>query len=668
MKREKEKIASDLERKIKVGMVQINNSFTNQNYFPYSIGTLQAYAQKHLANIDDFEFSLPVYKRLPLELAVDSLSGSDIIFFSSYVWNFNLSSEIAKKIKEKKPETLIVFGGCQIPRDNIGDFLRKNQFIDLACYGEGEKPFTSILENFKERDWSRVPSISYIRDNEVIKNPTSKRISDLSEIPSPYLAGVFDPLMKANPQEIWLGLWETNRGCPFSCSFCEWGEDYQRRMYTHDLEKLFKEIDWFSRNKIEFIFCCDSNFGILSRDLEIAKKVAENKRKYGYPKRLSVQNTKNSTEASYKVQKILAESGLSKGVNLAFQSLNPATLEAIGRKNISTRTFHELQQRFSSEDIETFSDIILGLPNETYQTFTDGISTLIQNGQHNKIQFINLSILPNSEMADPEYQRKYGFKIIESKMSNIHGSITDKNEISEIQQLVVGTNTMPPEDWVKTRNFSWMTSFLYFDKLLQIPFTILNNLHDISYKELLNDFLTPSPDTPLLSNISSFFTDKSVDVQKGGPESYESKKWLGIRWHADELKLIELCTQDKLGEFYREAGKKIENILIQKNISYDPSLLRESLLLNRNLMKLPFQNSDLTVEIPYNLWDFHRGCLTGDKKPLTRGEFKYTIDRTTEKWDSWEDWCQKVIWYGSRKGAYIYSFKNETPSLKGGGT
>src|SRR3989344_1658132 len=231
MKREKEKIASDLERKIKVGMVQINNSFTNQNYFPYSIGTLQAYAQKHLANIDDFEFSLPVYKRLPLELAVDSLSGSDIIFFSSYVWNFNLSSEIAKKIKEKKPETLIVFGGCQIPRDNIGDFLRKNQFIDLACYGEGEKPFTSILENFKERDWSRVPSISYIRDNEVIKNPTSKRISDLSEIPSPYLAGVFDPLMKANPQEIWLGLWETNRGCPFSCSFCEWGEDYQRRIY-----------------------------------------------------------------------------------------------------------------------------------------------------------------------------------------------------------------------------------------------------------------------------------------------------------------------------------------------------------------------------------------------------------------------------------------------------
>lgn len=33
--------------KIKVGLVQINNSFSNQNYLPYSVGLLQAYAQKY---------------------------------------------------------------------------------------------------------------------------------------------------------------------------------------------------------------------------------------------------------------------------------------------------------------------------------------------------------------------------------------------------------------------------------------------------------------------------------------------------------------------------------------------------------------------------------------------------------------------------------------------
>ena len=86
------RIVSDLERKIKVGLVQVNNSFTNQNYFPYSVGTLQAYAQKHLANIDDFEFLLPIYKRITVEEAVEKLSDAKIVFFSVYVLNFNLSS------------------------------------------------------------------------------------------------------------------------------------------------------------------------------------------------------------------------------------------------------------------------------------------------------------------------------------------------------------------------------------------------------------------------------------------------------------------------------------------------------------------------------------------------------------------------------------------------
>ena len=162
---------------------------------------------------------------------------------------------------------------------------------------------------------------------------------------------------------------------------------------------------------------------MMERDLEITKRVAENKEKYGYPKRLSVQNTKNATEMSYNVNKLLAESELSKGVNLAFQSLNPATLEAIGRKNISNDVFQELQQRFNAEGIETFSDIILGLPNETYQSFTKGAASLIKGGQKNRIQFINLSILPNAEMANPEYRKNYGFKTVWSKATNNHGTI-----------------------------------------------------------------------------------------------------------------------------------------------------------------------------------------------------------------------------------------------------
>ena len=109
--------------KTKVGLVQINNSFNNQNYFPYSVGILQAYAQKHLINIEKFDFLSPIYKKITVENAVKHLSDAEIVFFSTYVWNSNLSSEIAKKIKIKNPETTIIFGGCQVPRRDTKLFM-----------------------------------------------------------------------------------------------------------------------------------------------------------------------------------------------------------------------------------------------------------------------------------------------------------------------------------------------------------------------------------------------------------------------------------------------------------------------------------------------------------------------------------------------------------------
>ena len=79
----------------------------------------------------------------------------------------------------------------------------------------------------------------------------------------------------------------------------------------------------FQKKKIEFIFCCDANFGILKRDIEIAEICGKEKKYTGYPKALSVQNTKNTTERAYQTQKILADSGLNKGVTLSMQSLDP---------------------------------------------------------------------------------------------------------------------------------------------------------------------------------------------------------------------------------------------------------------------------------------------------------------------------------------------------------
>ena len=46
-------------------------------------------------------------------------------------------------------------------------------------------------------------------------------------------------------------------------------------------------------------------------------------------------------------------------------NIDSATLEAIKRDNISNDVYHELQKRFTKDGIETYSDLIIALPNET---------------------------------------------------------------------------------------------------------------------------------------------------------------------------------------------------------------------------------------------------------------------------------------------------------------
>mgnify|MGYP001571471332 CR=1 FL=1 len=647
-------------RKVKIAPVQINNSFSNQNYFPYSVGILQAYAQKYLSTKENFDFSLPIYKRIPVASALEKLSTADIIFFSTYTWNIKISLEIAKRVKKNKPETLMVFGGSEIPIKDTERFLHDNPFVDIACLGEGEKTFLSILENYSTQNWEKVPSISYI-DNKgnFFQTQLSKRISNLDEIPSPYIDNIFEPLLQSNPNENWIGLWETNRGCPFGCTYCVWGSDTQNKIYTHSLEKLYREIDWFSRHKIEFIFCCDANFGILPRDIEIIKYIADNKKKYGYPKSFSVQNTKNSTMRIYNIYKLMSDAGLSKGVALALQSVNPETLKSIKRTNISINTFHELQKKFNEENIGTFTDIILGLPSETYETFINGVCSVIENGQHNKIQLINLSVLTNSEMDELEYQKKYGFEIVETKLINIHGSL-ESEEIQETQKLVIGTNTMLKNDWIKARVWSWMVSLLHFDKLLQIPFITLHNTYSISFREMIDVFIDGKT-TPIISEIYSFFIDKAKDIQNGGSEFCESKKWLNIWWTPDEFVMIKLCAENKLSAFYDESKLRLDKFLKQKNITNYENILHDAILLSEKLIKLPFQSTNLDLTLSHNIWDIYQAGLIGKKHKLEVGNYNYIINRTDAKWSSWDDWCREVVWYGNKKGAYLYTCKkNET--------
>ena len=110
----------------------------------------------------------------------------------------------------------------------------------------------------------------------VAKRP---RIADLNTLPSPYISGVFDDLF--DDRYNFHAVWETNRGCPYACTFCDWGSATMSKVRTFPEDRLQKEIDWFADHRIQWIYGADANFGILPRDETIAEWLAATARARG---------------------------------------------------------------------------------------------------------------------------------------------------------------------------------------------------------------------------------------------------------------------------------------------------------------------------------------------------------------------------------------------------
>ena len=652
---------------ITIGLVQINNSFSGQNYLPYSASLLEAYAAAKAEDPARYRFLLPLYRRIRISDAVESLVGADIVGFSTYVWNGRISLEIARRLKQRRPETLIVFGGPHVP-DKPEEFLRANRFVDLAVHNEGEARFLDILERFPERRWDDIPSASFIRaDGGFVRNPAGPRFNDLDEIPSPFLSGALDRLVAANPGERWIGLWETNRGCPFRCTFCDWGSATAAKVTKFGIERLHAEVEWFARRKIEYIFCCDANFGIQKRDVEIAEYVAKVKRETGYPKALSVQNTKNATERAYQTQKTLSDAGLNKGVALSMQSVDPTTLTAIKRENIALETYFELQRRFTRDKVETYSDLILGLPGETYDSFVQGVDLLIQNGQHNRIQFNNLSILPNAEMGDPEYQRRYGMVTVPTKIINIHGERVElDDDVPEMQDLVVATRSLPQADWRRVRAFCWMTALLHFDKIFQLPLIVAHEISGLAYREMIEAFMDADRARyPVIGETRDFFAREAQSIQQGGAEYVFSKEWLGIYWPADEYVFIKLTAERKFDAFYAEAASLLKESLRAANPRLELGVIDDAVRFNHALVKQRFLHDDVAVELEYDLAAFFDAVRNNEHPELKKGKTRIRIDRAGEAYGDFQAWCREVVWWGNKKGAYLYTQRAREKHLAG---
>jgi radical SAM superfamily enzyme YgiQ (UPF0313 family) len=433
-----------------VQLAQVNHTYGRNAFLPYSAGIIQAYAQSIPEIRDNFKFLPIIHKRVSVEAAAQLVGHVDVLAISCYIWNWQWSLAFARAMKERH-NCLVVLGGPQVPtRGHVPE-------ADLIVHHEGEVAFAGILKERLTGDpvYLRIPGVTSAAGS----GPPSERIANLDSITSPYMAGVFDEIMGRDDLDFHASQ-ETHRGCPYSCTFCDWGSSVFTKVRRFSRQRVSDEIKWFSDNQIELLYNCDANFGLFKEDVEIAREMAEAKKATGFPVKFRAAYAKNSGETVKAIAGILNESGMNKGVTLSFQSMDDGVLTDIKRKNIKVRDFQDTIAHYAKAGIATYSEIILGLPSETYDTFVDGICTLLDAGQHYGLNVYPCIALENSELNDPAYREKHGIKTVQSPMPMFHSTL-GSDRYQETYQLVTETKTMSGDDWMRSQMFSWIVQALH---------------------------------------------------------------------------------------------------------------------------------------------------------------------------------------------------------------
>lgn len=637
--------------KLDICFCQFGNLIGNNVFLPYSIGCIISYV-KPLLPKHNYRM---LYIKENIDMIIKKIGKPDILAFSTYIWNHQYNCVVAKQMKEKYPDIKIIFGGHNIDGFRP-DIFEEYPYIDIIVNGEGEHNFYQLLKMYE----GEMASADYTYQKQgyacVVKNKNNTL--DINNICSPYTTGIFDEILKDKYN--FTASLESNRGCPYACAYCDWGsfKTSNKKMRKFCLNRVFDEIEWFGRNKIGFVFGCDSNFGLYSeRDMSIIDKFIEVKKKYGYPEKFRVCYAKNSNKIIFDMNKKLNKYDLSKGATLSFQSLNTDTTKAIGRINLDITEFNKYVLMYSKENIPMYTEMIIGLPEETYESFKNGLDILLNNHQHGNIVIYYCQIYPNSKINDIEYKKKYGIKTSTVSMYPTHTILND--DLYEQEEIITSTNKLIKEQWIKTSMFSWIVQTFHCLGLTQLIAIHFKYIYNIDYKEFYSKLLKYM--NGLHFGIMTIECSKVLEIFTKVSDSIDGFKYINkhmkeFNWPIEEgsfLFFIEYINAFYI-DIYAFLYEEFSCIMNKHN-----TVINNIITINQ-FMITKYIDWDKKIKYDYDyISNFKEYFRTGVYKNIFYKENSNSYEiiiPQIKKFKSFEEYATNVVWYGRKGGNTLKSF------------
>ena len=487
---------SEKKLRIFLGDITHDTIFLVSDTIPINIGFIASYIDKTYR--DKVDITLFKY---PNDIINEIKSNPpDVIGLSNYSWNSNLSEFIASLAKKYNPNVVTLQGGTNFPHDDETQktFLLERPATDVFTILEGEKSCTNIIGRILESNGDRKKIFEKEIDGCVFIKPDTKnsnkpvflkgqilnRIKDLDEIPSPYLNGMLDKFFDGRLTPFI----ETNRGCPFTCSFCHTGADYFHKLNKFSQERVQAEIEYIGEKAgklgISNLHLADVNFGMYPQDQIVAEMLLQTKKKYKWPLALMTTTGKNSKERIMKITEML---GNMFEVSMAMQSMSESVLVNIKRSNIKLDHMIEINNDLKKQGRSTATELIVPLPGETKKSFISGLNNVI-NSNISRVVIYTLMMLHGTHFKLPGYRKKFEY-LTKFRIVPLNFGEYDGQKIFDYEEAGVATKDLSFDDYLNVRVLALFVEALYngkpfeeffkYAKFYNIqPATLLQNLYD----------------------------------------------------------------------------------------------------------------------------------------------------------------------------------------------
>lgn len=407
-------------------LVQVVPVNTQAGTTPASLGLLMAYAMEYEGGRlqDRYDF-VPMFL-IDEERIVARGATPGVFIFSNYIWTVEANLALSAAVKAVNPANITIHGGPSTPsyEKDCEQFFLDNPSVDICVRGEGELTFSEILDKLDIEQsgdlsaLSEVDGLTFRGQSGMVRTGDRARIADIDSIPSPYLTGLFEEFGSVRAGAVI----ETNRGCPYGCTFCDWGSATLSKVRRFDLDRVFAELEWSAKHQIEDASIADANFGMLERDVAVTEKIAELKREHGYPRSVGINYAKNQVKYLRDIIRIMADVEILTEGKVSLQSMDETTLKVIDRSNIKLSKYNELASEFRRAKLPLAVEIMIGLPGATVSAFKNDLQECTNRDV--RVMLNTTTLLPNSPMNDPDYRKEHGIVALPGEMLTETASYT----------------------------------------------------------------------------------------------------------------------------------------------------------------------------------------------------------------------------------------------------